>query len=184
MLFPVLESDDEDDLIFSRIDMDSFCEPAETKLIHLDCNQDCSNYNEWTGGKSFAKVFSPVEESSLYDADLLSDLFLIAKQTIVELKLQAPKDQLEKRLAVTNLLHFTYSELRNVDATNLDLITSLLDHKQFSPTPQDSSNYLHGYLEWKYILALIAQKMEKGISAIQQLCLELISYSIGTMGVS
>lgn len=176
----LLESDDED--IFARIDLSTISDPFP-KLIHLDCNKDSSNYSDWLADKCFTNVF-PVDEACLYDPGLLSDLFTASRQTILEMKMLG-QDQVSKRLSVTNLLHFVYSELSDLDvAHDLLMIRSLLDNKKFHPNGQDGKQYVHGYFEWKLLLALIAMKTDGAVAILKDICIELVSYSISKTGVS
>lgn len=174
----MLESDDED--IFARIDLSTISDPFP-KLIHLDCNKDSSQYSDWVTDKCFTNVF-PVDEACLYDPGLLSDLFTSCRQTILEMKMLG-QDQLSKRLNVTNLLHFVHE--RDLDvAQDLQLIRSLLENKKFFPNGQDGKQYVHGYFEWKLLLALIAMKTEGAVGILKDICIELVSYSVSKIGVS
>lgn len=134
--------------------------------------------------KCFTNVFA-VDESCLYEPALLSDLFAISRQTILEMKLSSNQDQSSKRLSVTNLLHFVHNELGELQvAHELQIMRSLLENRKCIPTAQDNKKYVHGYFEWRLILALIAMKTEGAVNAIKDLSIELVSYSISRMGVS
>lgn len=101
------------------------------------------------------------------------------------MKMLGQQDQLAKRLSVTNLLHFVHNELSVLKLDQeLQMIRSLLENKKFSPTNQDGKQYVHGYFEWKLLLALIGMKTEGAVHMLKDLCIELVSYSISRMGVS
>lgn len=164
--------------------MSSLSDPFP-KLIHLDCTKAGSTYNDWVSpDKCFTNVF-PVDESCLYDSELLSDLFTISRQTILEMKVLG-QDQLAKRLSVTHLLHFVYNELGELEgvAKDLQMIRNLLENKKFTPTAHDGKHYVHGYFEWKLLLALIAMKAEGAVNTLTELSIELVGHSINRMGVS
>lgn len=95
------------------------------------------------------------------------------------------QDQLQKRLTVTNFLHFVYNEIGNGSAAqDLQLIRSLLDDNKFLPTVQDGKHYVHGYFEWKLLLILIAEKSDGCANILKDLCVQLMGYSICIVGVS
>lgn len=172
-------SDDED--IFASIDLSAISDPFP-KLIHLDCNRDTSNYNDWVADKCFTNIF-PFDETCLYDPGLLSNLFLVSRQLIAELKLLGQDDR-EKRLSVTNLLHFVYNELSDLEVDkDLQMIQSLLENKKFVPSAQDGKHYIHGYFEWRLLLALIAVKKGGAVSHLKDLSIELVAYSVTRTGV-
>lgn len=163
--------------------MDAISDPPLPKLIHLDCNNECSNYNDWTSEKSFTNVFS-VDETCFHDPGLIPDIFLKARQSILEMKLLGQGQQ-STRLSVTHLLHYVYNELEvlHVDK-ELEIIRSLLEDKKFTPSGQDNKQYVHGYFEWKLLLALISIKRGNAADQVKDLCAELVVYSVNLMGVS
>lgn len=180
----IAESDDED--IFASIDLSSISDPSP-KIIHLDCHKDTSNYNDWVADKCFTNAF-PIDESCLFDPELLRDFFNISRQTILELKVlgHGQEQQQSKRLTVTNLLHFVHNEVEHLNvAQDLLMLKSLLDHPKFLPTAaQDSKQYIHGYFEWKLLLALIAIKTEGAAELVKDLLIQLVSHSINRLAVN
>lgn len=126
-----------------------------------------------------------MDESCLSDPRLLNDLFMLSRQSILEMKMLGQDHQLSKRQTVTNLLHFVHNHLSELEVQKeLEMLSSLLDNKRFAPTSQDGKQYVHAYFEWKLLLALIALKSQVAVDSLKDLCVEIFSYSVNILGVS